>query len=72
MSLIPYMGGDEYSLVDISYMPSMHVVSKCVDVFAGRPNLQRWWADVTGREAWKKVVLPLNDAYSQAVPGWNK
>ncbi|KIX06280.1 uncharacterized protein Z518_04255 [Rhinocladiella mackenziei CBS 650.93] len=72
LSKMPYMGGDEYSLVDISYMPSMYIVTRCVDVFGGRPNLQRWWETVSAREAWKKVVKPLDEGYSQVVSGWNK
>ncbi|KIW24218.1 uncharacterized protein PV07_09946 [Cladophialophora immunda] len=72
LSKTPYMGGTEYSLVDIFYMPCMFTVSKCLDVFEGRPNLRRWWETVSAREAWKEVVKPLDDGYSQVVPGWNK
>lgn len=65
-----YLGGDEYSLVDINYMPTIHIITKCVDVFGGRANLLRWWNNVSNRDAWKKVVEPLDDAYASAVPDW--
>lgn len=71
LTKMPYMGGDEYGLVDIFYMPSIHIVTRCLDVFGGRPSLQKWWEAVTAREAWKKVVKPLDEAYGQVVPGWN-
>ncbi|EXJ57695.1 uncharacterized protein A1O5_12485 [Cladophialophora psammophila CBS 110553] len=72
LSKMPYMGGDEYSLVDIFYMPCVFTVTRCLDPFEGRPNLKRWWETVSAREAWKKTVKPLDDGYSQAIPGWNK
>jgi glutathione S-transferase len=72
LTKMSYLGGDEYSLVDINYMPTMYVINKCVDVFGGRPNLQKWWSNVSSRDAWKKVIKPLDDAYGSVVPDWHK
>jgi len=69
---MPYLGGDEYSLVDINYMPTIHVINQCMNVFEGRPNLQKWWSSVSAREAWKRVVKPMDDAYASFVPEWEK
>ena len=65
-----YLGGDDYSLVDINYMPTVYVLTKCMDLFEGRPNLSKWWNDVSGRDAWKKVIKPLDEVYASAVPDW--
>ncbi|KIX95845.1 uncharacterized protein Z520_08553 [Fonsecaea multimorphosa CBS 102226] len=67
-----YMGDTEYSLVDIFYMPCIFTASRCLDVFEGRSNLKKWWVTVSSREAWKKAVKPLDEGYSQVIPGWNK
>ncbi|OAG43580.1 hypothetical protein AYO21_02166 [Fonsecaea monophora] len=72
LSELPYMGGTEYSLVDILYMPCMFTASRCLELFEGRPNLKRWWDTVSGREAWKRAVKPLDEGYGQVVPGWKK
>ncbi|EXJ64301.1 hypothetical protein A1O7_00637 [Cladophialophora yegresii CBS 114405] len=70
LATMPFMGGEEFSLVDIVYMPCMYVMSKCMDVFPRRPNLKRWWKRVSAREGWKKAVEPMDEAWEQVVPGW--
>ncbi|OAP59131.1 hypothetical protein AYL99_06429 [Fonsecaea erecta] len=72
LSKTAYMGGGEYSLVDIFYMPCMFTVSRCLDIFDGRPHLKKWWETVSAREAWKKTVKPLDDGYTQMIPAWSK
>ncbi|ETI28233.1 hypothetical protein G647_00682 [Cladophialophora carrionii CBS 160.54] len=70
LATMPFMGGEEFSLVDIVYMPCICVGSKCVDVFSGRPNLAHWWERVSAREGWKKAVKPMDEAWERVVPGW--
>lgn len=53
-----YMGGTNFSLVDIFYMPLM---SKLFEVNEGdlvgtRPNVQAWWDRVSARNSWKKLA----------------
>ncbi|EED22406.1 glutathion S-transferase II, GST-II, putative [Talaromyces stipitatus ATCC 10500] len=53
-----YMGGDEFSLVDIYYLP---YTQKLFDAGYGhfitdRPNVKAWWERVSGRESWQKVL----------------
>jgi glutathione S-transferase len=52
-----YMGGDEFSLIDIFYMPytAMLFVSGDSELITSNPNLAAWWERVTARESWKKV-----------------
>ena len=60
-----YMGGNTYSLADIVYIPQLFVIHVAVNpaIFTTRPNLARWWEDVTAREAFKRVVPQLDEAY---------
>ena len=60
-----YMGGDAYSLADIAYIPQLFVIHVAVDpaIFAARPNLARWWEEVTAREAFKKIIPQMDEAY---------
>ena len=62
-----YMAGEEYSLVDINYMPLIQILALTVesDLVWSRPNLARWWTEVNSRPAWRAVVGPLNAAYSK-------
>ena len=62
-----YMAGEEYSLVDINYMPLIQILALTVesDLVWSRPNLARWWTEVNSRPAWRSVVGPLNAAYSK-------
>lgn len=59
-----FMGGDEYSLVDIMYMPTLHMLFKTdqAELLRSRKNLMRWWNEVTSREAWKTSVKVIDEA----------
>ncbi|OCL04160.1 glutathione S-transferase III [Glonium stellatum] len=62
-----YMAGGAYTLADINFMPTFHVLFSTGDgdMITSRPNLARWWADVSGRETWKKTVAPMDRMYAQ-------
>ena len=52
-----FMGGNEFSLVDIFYIPA---TARFFDANIGhlvddRPNVKAWWERVSTRESWKKL-----------------
>jgi len=55
-----YMGGKEFSLIDIFYMPNVNMLYKAGvgSLFDTRPNLKAWWERVTGRPFVKKILSP--------------
>jgi len=59
------MAGDVYTLADIGYMPTLHLLFFCgeAEMVTSRTNLARWWADVTARDAWKKVAAVVEGEY---------
>ncbi|KAJ4491268.1 glutathione S-transferase III [Lentinula edodes] len=54
-----YIGGDQYTLADIYHLPNGYTLqTQCGElVFLSekRPNVARWWTEITGRDAWKQV-----------------
>lgn len=53
-----YMGGDEFSLIDIYYLP---YTQKLFDAGYGhlitdRPHVKAWWERVSSRESWQKTL----------------
>jgi glutathione S-transferase len=53
-----YMGGENFSLIDIFYMPIMRVLYKAGngDLIETLPNVNAWWQKVSTRESWQKVT----------------
>jgi len=53
-----YMGGDEFSLVDIFYLPYTQKLFQVGDgaLITSRPNVNAWWEKVSTRDSWKKVL----------------
>lgn len=53
-----YMGGDEFSLIDIFYLPYTLKLFQVGDgnLITDRPHVNAWWESVSGRETWKKIV----------------
>jgi len=52
-----YMGGDEFSLIDIFYLPhtqKLFVIGEGAFI-ESRPNLKAWWERVSTRDSWKKA-----------------
>ncbi|KAH7447868.1 hypothetical protein KP509_01G124800 [Ceratopteris richardii] len=55
----PYLGGESFSLADLTHMPLTHYLiglPKVSDVFRARKNVMAWWERISSREAWKKVT----------------
>jgi glutathione S-transferase len=53
-----YIGGDEFSLADIQHLGYGLYLGACgVNLLEDpkRPNLNRWWKDITSRPSWKEV-----------------
>ncbi|KAJ1461143.1 glutathione S-transferase [Pelagophyceae sp. CCMP2097] len=50
-----YFAGDTFTMADITYMPYFAVFGKLgiEDMLSSRPNLARWWANVSQRPAWQ-------------------
>jgi glutathione S-transferase len=53
-----YMGGDEFSLVDIFCLPYTQKLFQIGDgqLIESRPNVKAWWERVSTRESWKNVL----------------
>ena len=53
-----YMGGDEFSLLDIFYLPYTQKLFQIGDgeLIESRPNVKAWWERVSTRESWKRVL----------------
>jgi glutathione S-transferase len=56
-----YMAGDEFSLVDLFYLPYTAKLFEIGhgDFLTSRPNVSAWWDRVSNRESWKKVYVPM-------------
>jgi len=52
-----YMAGDEFSLIDIYYMPYMNLMYQAGEgnLIDERPHLKKWWESVSSRDSWKKI-----------------
>ena len=55
-----YMGGDEFSLIDIFYMPYTEKLYTIGDggLIDAHPNVKAWWERISSRESWKKANSP--------------
>ncbi len=56
----PYFGGSSYSVADIAIAESVFLSQWGGVDTSGYPNLSRWFADVTARDAYKASRLPHN------------
>ncbi|KAI9573206.1 glutathione S-transferase [Boletus coccyginus] len=52
-----YLAGDNLTLADLQHLPygGMLYVAGHGDVIGKRPNLARWWNDISNRPAWQAV-----------------
>ncbi|KAH7913514.1 glutathione S-transferase [Hygrophoropsis aurantiaca] len=52
-----YLAGDKITVVDLFHLPYGAVVEKVgySDIFETRPNVARWWKDITSRASWQAV-----------------
>ncbi|KAH9056280.1 glutathione transferase [Lactarius vividus] len=52
-----YLAGNEVTLADLYHLPYGSIVFDDLKLggLDGRPNIQRWWKDLTSRPAWQAV-----------------
>ncbi|KAM6490692.1 glutathione S-transferase-like protein [Amanita muscaria] len=54
-----YLAGDEITLADLFHIPYgaklFHADVGAGDLIDSRPNVKRWWNDITSRESWQAV-----------------
>ncbi|KAG5645110.1 hypothetical protein DXG03_006924 [Asterophora parasitica] len=53
-----YVAGDVYTLADIFHLPygwSLSIAGSEILADESRPNVVRWWKDITSRESWQAV-----------------
>ena len=51
-----YLAGDNITLADLFHLPYGTIVEKLgADPFSVRPNVRRWWKDISSRAAWLAV-----------------
>ncbi|OQU92208.1 hypothetical protein SORBI_3001G310200 [Sorghum bicolor] len=54
-----YLAGDEFTLADLSHLPSAHYLACSARgraLLASRGNVARWYAAISSRPAWRQVV----------------
>jgi glutathione S-transferase len=53
-----YMAGDEFSLIDIFYMPYTELLYQAGEgkLIDDRSHVKEWWERVSSRESWKKII----------------
>ncbi|KIJ66148.1 hypothetical protein HYDPIDRAFT_110326 [Hydnomerulius pinastri MD-312] len=53
-----YLAGDELTLADLSHLPhaTLVAVGGNADLFESRPNVARWFNDISSRATWKEVI----------------
>ncbi|KAJ7853443.1 glutathione S-transferase [Mycena leptocephala] len=54
-----FLGGDEYSLADLFHFGNApRLAENGIDIMTskGRPNVTRWWNELTARPAWAKLT----------------
>jgi glutathione S-transferase len=56
-----YMGGNEFSLIDIFYMPHTEKLFEAGEgeLITSRPNVKAWWDRITSRATWKTVNVKI-------------
>ncbi|KAH7907024.1 glutathione S-transferase-like protein [Hygrophoropsis aurantiaca] len=52
-----YLGGDNVTLADLFHLPSGSMLGAAgfSDILEKRPNVARWWKDISSRPAWLAV-----------------
>ncbi|XP_031472941.1 glutathione S-transferase F9-like [Nymphaea colorata] len=59
LSKSKYLGGDFFSLADLTHLPLIHyLVHDCgkESLVKGRQHVSLWWEDISSRPSWKKVL----------------
>ncbi|MEU7634234.1 glutathione S-transferase N-terminal domain-containing protein [Nocardia sp. NPDC049220] len=52
-----FLAGPEFSLAEVTWLPYLQylVASNGADLIDERPNLARWWREISGRPTWRRV-----------------
>ncbi|KAK1552581.1 hypothetical protein Q3G72_019517 [Acer saccharum] len=59
LSKSKYLAGDWFSLADLSHLPSIRFLmneAKLGHLVKERKHVNRWWEEISGRPAWKKLM----------------
>lgn len=54
-----FLAGEDFTLADLSHLPNTQYLMNATDgkeLFTSRSNVARWWAEISSRDSWKKVV----------------
>ncbi|VVA96298.1 unnamed protein product [Arabis nemorensis] len=54
-----YLAGDEFTLADLTHMPGLRYTMNetgSSSMVTSRPNLNRWWNEISARPSWKKLM----------------
>ena len=62
---VPWIMGDQFSLADISWIPTHFVLVGCGYDFNPYPNVVRWVASVQERESYRKGILDWCEDFSK-------
>ncbi|KAF8595189.1 glutathione S-transferase [Ceratobasidium sp. AG-I] len=51
-----YLAGEHVTLADLFHIPyGVHINQVDPTIFGSKPNVKRWWDDITSRESWKAL-----------------
>ena len=69
LSECPYIGGDFFSIADISHIPYTNLLLKCgyKDLFKKRPNVYKWLKRIIKRDSVQYVINQSPDVEEQEV-----
>lgn len=67
LSRTKYLGGDFYSLADLSHISETHYLMQtpCGSMINERPHVKGWWEDISSRPAFQKVVEGMTFGQTQ-------
>ncbi|KAJ7957927.1 glutathione S-transferase-like [Quillaja saponaria] len=54
-----FLAGHDFSLADLSHLPNTQYLVGATEkgeLFTSRKNVARWWAEISSRDSWKKVL----------------
>ncbi|XP_073147525.1 glutathione S-transferase F12 [Henckelia pumila] len=62
LSKTKYLAGDRFTLADLTHLPNTRFLMNegFEHLIKDRKNVCNWWVDISGRPAWKKVMLLQN------------
>lgn len=57
-----YLAGDEPTLADLFHLPYGAYVLNGGDLLQNRPNVARWWNELTARQSWKDLANGISQS----------